>query len=97
MTAVLASSGTKGKRFIGTNAEMMIHQTLGGASGQTTDILCTADHIHQINNQLYAILAQNTGKSIEEIAADCDKDYYLTVEKAIKYGLADNIFTGFEN
>lgn len=97
MAAVLASSGTKGKRFIGTNAEVMIHQTLGGASGQTTDILRTANHIQRINNQLYAILAQNTGKSIEEIAADCDRDYFLTAEKAIKYGLADGIFTGFEN
>lgn len=75
----------------------MMHQTLGSASGQTTDILRTANHIQRINNQLYAILAQNTGKSIEEIAADCDRDYFLTAEKAIKYGLADGIFTGFEN
>lgn len=97
MAAVLASSGTKGKRCIGANAEMMLHQALGGVSGQTTDILRTANHIHQTNDRLYAILAQNTGKSLERIAADCDRDYYLTAEEAIQYGLADSIFTGFEN
>ena len=96
MGAVLASSGTKGKRFIGPNAEMMIHQALGGVSGQTTDILRTANHIQKTNSRLYAILAQNTGRTIKKISADCDRDYYLDAEEAIKYGLADGVFTGFE-
>lgn len=97
MGAVLASSGTKGKRFIGPNAEMMIHQALGGVSGQTTDILRTANHIQKTNNRLYGILAANTGKSIQQIAADCDRDYYLDANEAKCYGLVDHIFTGFED
>ena len=96
MGAVLASSGTKGKRFIGNNAEMMIHQALGGASGQTADILRTAEHIQKINKRLYNILAKNTGKSYKKICADCDRDYYLDSQAAINYGLADEIFEGFE-
>lgn len=96
MGAVLASSGTKGKRFIGSNAEMMIHQALGGASGQTADILRTAEHIQRINKRLYNILAKNTGKSYKKICADCDRDYYLDSQTAINYGLADKIFEGFE-
>ena len=96
MGAVLASSGTKGKRFIGSNAEMMIHQALGGASGQTADILRTAEHIQRINKRLYNILAKNTGKSYKKICADCDRDYYLDSQAAINYGLADEIFEGFE-
>ena len=96
MAAVIASSGTKGKRFIGANAEMMIHQALGGFSGQTADILRTAQHIEKINNRLYGILASNTGVSIEKIAVDCDRDYHLNADEAIEYGLADHIFKGFE-
>lgn len=97
MAAVIASSGAKGKRAIGTNAEMMIHQALGGVSGQTADILRTANHIQTTNNRLYAILAENTGVSIEKIAADCDRDFYLNSAEAISYGLADYIFTGFDD
>lgn len=97
MGAVLASAGTKGKRYIGLNAEMMIHQALGGASGQTTDILRTAKHIQKLNNRLYSILAKNTGKSIEQISVDCDRDYFLDSEGSIAYGLVDHIFTGFED
>lgn len=96
MGAVIASSGTKGKRYIGVNAEMMIHQTLGGVSGQTKDILLTANHIRKINNLLYSILARNTGKTLKKISADCDRDYFLNAEEAIRYGLADKIFEGFE-
>lgn len=96
MSAVLASSGTKGKRFIGENAELMIHQALGGASGQTTDILRAANHIQKSNNRLYAILAQNAGISIQKVAADCDRDTYLDAMEAVDYGLADHIFDGFE-
>ena len=97
MAAVIASSGTKGKRFIGSNGGMMIHQALGGFSGQTADILRTAQHIEKINNRLYGILASNTGLSIEKIAVDCDRDYHLNADEAIEYGLADQIFNGFED
>lgn len=97
MAAVIASSGTKGKRYIGSNSGMLIHQALGGFSGQTSDILRTAHHIEKINNRLYGILAANTGASIEKIAADCDRDYHLNAEEAIAYGLADHIFHGFED
>lgn len=96
MGAVLASSGTKGKRFVGANAELMIHQAQGGVSGQTTDILRTADHIQKTNNRLYGILAENTGADLQQIAADCDRDYYLDADEAIAYGLADCVFAGFE-
>ncbi len=95
MSAVLASSGTKGKRFIGARAEMMIHQALGGASGQTADILRTAEHIKKVNKKLHQQISTNTSKSYEQICADCDRDYYLEAEEAIAYGLADHIFTGF--
>lgn len=95
MGAVISSSGTKGKRFVGLSAEVMIHQAIGGVSGQTTDILRTAKHISKVNNRLYSILAENTGKNIEQISNDCDRDYFLNAEESIKYGLADHIFTGF--
>ena len=97
MAAVIASSGTKGKRLIGSHAGMMIHQALGGFSGQTVDILRTAQHIEKVNNRLYGILAANTGRKIEKIAADCDRDYHLNADEAIAYGLADHIFEGFED
>lgn len=97
MAALIASSGTKGKRYIGSNSEMMIHQAFGGFSGQTTDILRTAHHIEKINNRLYRILAANTGVSMEKIAVDCDRDYHLNADEAINYGLADHIFKGFED
>lgn len=96
MAAVIASSGTAGKRFIGSNAGMMIHQALGGFSGQTADILRTAQHIEKTNKRLYEILAKNTGVSIQQIASDCDRDYHLNAEEAINYGLADCIFSSFE-
>lgn len=92
MAAVIASSGTKGKRYIGQNAGMMIHQALADFSGQTTDILRRAQHIEEINNNLYTILAHNCGVSIETIAKDCDRDYHMDAEKAIDYGLVDHIY-----
>lgn len=97
MAAVIASSGTKGKRYIGSNSEMMIHQALGGFSGQTADILRTAQHIEKVNHRLCEILAVNTGVSIDKIAADCDRDYHLNANEAITYGLVDDIFSGFED
>jgi len=97
MGAFLASCGTKGKRFVGDNAEMMIHQPLGGASGQASDIERTAAHIVKIKQKLYTRLAANTGQTYEKICADCDRDYYLTAEEAIAYGLVDRIFDGFDD
>ena len=97
MAAVIASSGTNGKRYIGSNSGMMIHQALGGFSGQPADILRTAQHIEKVNNRLYGILAANTGMSMEKIVADCDRDYHLNANEAIAYGLADHIFSGFED
>lgn len=97
MAAVIASSGTKGKRYIGAHAEMMVHQALGGVSGQTVDIIRTANHIQKTNNRLYTILAENTGANIQQIAADCDRDFYLDATEAISYGLADSIFEGFDD
>ena len=96
MGAVLASAGTKGKRYIAPHTEMMIHQALGGVSGQAADILRTASHIRKTNDALYRILAQNTGKDFQQIAEDCDRDYFLDSAEAVAYGLADAIFTGFE-
>ena len=96
MGAVIASSGTKGKRYIGANAEMMIHQALGGTSGQTADIIRTAQHIEKVNKRLYGILAANSGVCIQQIAVDCDRDYHLNAEESISYGLVDYIFSGFE-
>lgn len=97
MAAVLASSGTRGKRAIGKNGQMMIHQALGGVSGQTVDIIRTANHIQKTNNRLYAILAENTGANIQQIATDCDRDFYLDATEAISYGLVDTIFYGFDD
>ena len=91
MGAFLLSSGAKGKRIILPNAEVMIHQPLGGAQGQATDIQIAAEHISRIKQRLNTILADNTGKSIEEIAVDTDRDNWLTAQQALDYGLVDRI------
>ena len=95
MGAILASSGTKGKRYIGRNAEFMIHQPLGGVSGQASDIERSAKHIIKTKQKLNRVLAENTGKDIETIANDCDRDCYLGAEESIRYGLCDAYFDGF--
>lgn len=97
MGALLASSGTKGKRMIGENAEMMIHQPLGGARGQASDIERTAAHIVKIKNKLHRILSQNTGRSYKQICTDCDRDHWLDADESIEYGLVDQIFSGYNN
>jgi ATP-dependent Clp protease protease subunit len=89
--AVLLSSGTKGKRFILPNAEVMIHQVMGGAEGQASDIAITAKHILRIKENLNKILAKNTGKNVEQIEKDSDRDNYMTADEAKKYGLVDEI------
>ena len=93
MGAFLLSAGTKGKRYALPNSEIMIHQPLGGARGQATDIKIQADLILRTRDRLNRILAENTGKSIEEIARDTERDNYMTAEEALNYGLIDKIFT----
>ena len=92
MASVLLSAGTKGKRFILPNAEVMIHQPLGGAEGQASDIEISARQIIKLKDRLNSILAKNTGQSLDKIKQDVDRDYFLTAEDAKKYGLVDKIF-----
>ena len=91
MGAVLLTAGAKGKRFVLPNAEVMIHQPLGGAQGQATDILIAADHIKRTKNKLNKILADATGQSLETIEKDVERDNWMTAEEALKYGLVDHI------
>ncbi|MBP6911870.1 MAG: ATP-dependent Clp endopeptidase proteolytic subunit ClpP [Candidatus Pacebacteria bacterium] len=89
--AVILSSGTKGKRFCLPNAEVMIHQVMGGAEGQASDIEIVARHILKTKAKLNDILAKNTGKKSVEIEKDSDRDNYMSAEEAKKYGLIDAI------
>ena len=91
MGAFLLSSGTKGKRYCLPNSEVMIHQPLGGASGQATEIKIAAEHILKIKEKLNNILASNTGKNIKTIENDTERDNYLSSEEALQYGLIDQI------
>lgn len=93
MGAFLLSGGTKGKRFALPNAEIMIHQPSGGAQGQASDIKINADHILKIRDNLNRILAANTGKTLEEIARDTERDNWLSAEEAKAYGLIDSVIT----
>lgn len=91
MGAFLLSSGTKGKRFALKNAEVMIHQVLGGANGQATDIQIAAEHILKIKKKLNEILASNTGQSLQKVTNDCERDNYMSASEALEYGLIDEI------
>ena len=91
MGAFLLSSGTKGKRIALPNAEIMIHQPSGGSQGQATDIQIQAERILKMKKHLNEILASNTGKSVEEITKDCERDHFLTAEEAKEYGLIDKV------
>ncbi len=91
MGAFLLSSGTKGKRIALPNAEIMIHQPLGGTKGQATDIEIHARRILEMKKRLTEILAQNAGKDYETLARDCERDYFLTAEEAKEYGLIDKV------
>ncbi len=93
MAAFLLSSGTKGKRYALKNSEIMIHQPLGGANGQASDIKIAADHILKIREKLNSILAENSGRPLEEIEKDTDRDNYLSADEAKEYGLVDMVFT----
>ena len=93
MGAFLLSSGTKGKRIALPHSEIMIHQPLGGARGQATDIQIQAEQILRIKRTLNEILSSNTGKPIEVIEKDTDRDNYMTAQQALEYGLIDQILT----
>lgn len=91
MGAFLLTAGTKGKRMVTPEAEIMIHQPLGGAQGQASDIELVAQHIGLTKKRMNAILAKQTGQPIEKIAMDCDRDYYLLAQDAVDYGIVDSI------
>ncbi len=91
MGAFLLSSGAKGKRIALPNSEIMIHQPSGGSQGQCTDIQIQAEQILKIKKQLNGILAENTGKSIEQIERDCERDHFMTAKEAQEYGLIDKV------
>ena len=91
MGAFLLSSGAKGKRFALPNSEIMIHQPLGGAQGQASDIKIAAEHILRTRDKLNKILAENTGKDIDIIAQDTERDNFMSAEEALEYGLVDKI------
>lgn len=90
MGAVLLSAGTKGKRFSLPNSEVMIHQVMGGAEGQASDIAINAKHILRTKETLNKILAKNTGQTVATIEKDSDRDYYMTADEAKKYGIIDD-------
>lgn len=91
MGAFLLSSGAKGKRICLPNSEVMIHQPLGGASGQATEIEIAAKHILQTKERINRILAANTGNPISEVEKDTDRDNYMTAQEALEYGIVDKI------
>lgn len=91
MAAVLLSSGAKGKRFSLPNSNIMIHQPSGGAQGQASDIQIQAEQILKIKKRLNEILADNTGKSVDQIARDTDRDFAMTAKEALEYGLIDQV------
>lgn len=91
MGAFLLSSGTKGKRYCLPNSEVMIHQPLGGAQGQATEIKIAAERILKLKDKLNKMLAKNTGKDLKIIEQDTERDYFLSAEEALEYGLIDKI------
>ncbi len=93
MGAFLLSAGTKGKRYALPNSEIMIHQPLGSAEGQATDILIHAKHIEMTREKLNKILAENTGRDLEEIKRDTERDNFMSAEEAKEYGLVDKVIT----
>lgn len=90
--AVILSAGKKGKRFALPNSEVMIHQVMGGAEGQATDIEIAAKHILRTKEVLNKILSKNTGKSFDQVTKDAERDYWMTSEEAKKYGIIDEIY-----
>ena len=91
MASILLSAGAKGKRFVLPNSEVMIHQVMGGAQGQASDIEISARHILKLKERLNKILASHTGQKFEKVTKDSDRDYFMSAEEAVEYGLADKI------
>ena len=91
MASVLLAAGDKGKRYILPNSEVMIHQPLGGVSGQATEIKIVADRIIHLRNKLNKILSEKTYQPLEKIEKDTERDYYLTAEDAVEYGIVDKV------
>lgn len=91
MAAVLLTAGTKGKRTALRHSRVMIHQPMGGASGQASELEITVREIMKIKNELYAIIALHTGKPVEQVEKDADRDYWMTSEEAVKYGMIDEV------
>ena len=93
MGAFLLAGGAEGKRFALPNAEIMIHQPLGSTGGQATDVRIAAEHLLRTKRKLNAILVQNTGRTPEEVTADCERNNWMTAEEALEYGLVDKIIS----
>lgn len=93
MGAFLLCAGAPGKRIVLPNSEVMIHQPLGGAQGQCTEIEIAAEHIKRTRNRLERIMAEHSGRTLEEMHAACERDNYLTAEEALEFGLVDKIIT----
>jgi ATP-dependent Clp protease, protease subunit len=93
MGAILLLAGTKGKRYALPNAEVMIHQPLGGIRGQATDIKIAAEHILQTRDRLANIISEHTGQPLEKVMKDIDRDFYMTAEQAKEYGIIDRVIT----
>ncbi|MBE6818111.1 MAG: ATP-dependent Clp endopeptidase proteolytic subunit ClpP [Ruminococcaceae bacterium] len=91
MGAFLLAAGAKGKRYALPNAEIMIHQPLGGAKGQATEIILAADHIKKTRENLNRILSENTGKPLEEIEKDTERDNFMSANEAMEYGIVDKV------
>ncbi len=89
--SIILMGGTKGKRYILPHSEVMIHQPLGGAEGQATDIAIHADHILQTKKLLNQMIARHTGKPLQKVEEDCERDYFMRVKEALDYGIVDKI------
>ena len=97
MGALILAAGTKGKRYALPNAEILLHQVMGGAKGQASEIEITAKQILRIKDQMNKILARHTGQSLDKIAQDTDRDFYLSAEEAKKYGVVDHVIVPKKN
>ncbi len=93
MAATLLASGSKGKRFILPNSEVMLHQVMGGAEGQAADIKIRAEHILKLHARLNKILSHHTGQDLAKIERDTDRDFFMNAEEALKYGLVDKVIS----
>lgn len=93
MAAVLLTAGAKGKRSVLPHSRVLIHQPMGGAEGQASDIEIAAAEIRKLKNELYEIISRHSGQSIDKITKDADRDYWMTAPEAVAYGMADSILT----